>query len=383
MIRISDAENVLKTYYLDVINEQLNAEISPFYNAIAKTSENVFGKRARLAIAKNNMCAVRACSEDEDLPAPHANRYYYIEETLKNIYGKIEISDKAIRSSSDSSGSLVNILNAEMNGLIEGAKANLARMLYGNGNGVVTKIISKVSTYVLQVEDVKPYLLNNAIDIQLSSSTITTTVTKMDRKANTITVNTNLDSYTISGGELILISGVSGKELKGLAYIFDDTYCYGYNKASVPTFCPYVMEMSRSELSEDDLIKMVDEIEEYGGGKVNMILCSHNTRRLITKLFASSKHIVNSTDIQAGFTNIFVDTVPVYADVFCPEGRIYFLNTDDFILCQLCDWSWLENEDGRILTQVPGKAAFSATLVKYAELICRRPCGQGLIKLTD
>ena len=39
----------------------------------------------------------------------------------------------------------------------------------------------------------------------------------------------------------------------------------------------------------------------------------------------------------------------------------------------------LEDEDGKILKQVPGKAAYSATLVKYAELICKKPCAQGVI----
>lgn len=40
---------------------------------------------------------------------------------------------------------------------------------------------------------------------------------------------------------------------------------------------------------------------------------------------------------------------------------------------------WLEDEDGRILKQIRGKAAYSATLVKYAELICRKPCGQAML----
>ncbi|MDE6690379.1 MAG: hypothetical protein K2K04_00255, partial [Clostridia bacterium] len=61
--------------------------------------------------------------------------------------------------------------------------------------------------------------------------------------------------------------------------------------------------------------------------------------------------------------------------------RIYFINTDDFVLNQLCDWAWLEDEGGRILKQVAGKAAYSATLVKYAELVCKKPCGQGAIIL--
>ena len=39
----------------------------------------------------------------------------------------------------------------------------------------------------------------------------------------------------------------------------------------------------------------------------------------------------------------------------------------------------MEDEDGRILKQIPGKAAYGATLVKYAELVCRKPCGQAML----
>ena len=59
---------------------------------------------------------------------------------------------------------------------------------------------------------------------------------------------------------------------------------------------------------------------------------------------------------------------------------MYLLNTDDFRLHQLCDWQWLEGEDGKILKQIPGKPVYTATLVKYAELMCERPYGQGVLR---
>ena len=83
-----------------------------------------------------------------------------------------------------------------------------------------------------------------------------------------------------------------------------------------------------------------------------------------------------SIDARTGYGAVTVNDVPVYADKYCPDDRILFLNSDDFSLHQLCDWEWLEDEDGKILKQIPGKAAYSATLVKYAELICRKPYGR-------
>lgn len=40
---------------------------------------------------------------------------------------------------------------------------------------------------------------------------------------------------------------------------------------------------------------------------------------------------------------------------------------------------WLEGDDGRVLKQVANKPVYTATLVKYADLLCEKPMGQGLI----
>lgn len=40
---------------------------------------------------------------------------------------------------------------------------------------------------------------------------------------------------------------------------------------------------------------------------------------------------------------------------------------------------WIEDAAGGILKQESGSAAYSATLVKYADLMCERPIGQAKI----
>ena len=62
-----------------------------------------------------------------------------------------------------------------------------------------------------------------------------------------------------------------------------------------------------------------------------------------------------------------------------PDDTMYLLNTNHFKIHQLCDWQWLEGEDGKILKQVPGKPVYTATLVKYAELMCENPSAQGAL----
>lgn len=380
MITIANADAALKDYYLDAVNAQLSGEVSPFFNAIVKTGENVFGKDVKLAIAKGGMAGVVAGAEDGELPSPRSNRYYGVTLPLKNIYGTIEISDKALRASGNAAGSFVNLLNAEMEGLVAGAKANFARMLYGDGNGLICSVVSKKSDYVLAVNSAKSFFKGLKVKVK-TSSPFDAVVTAVDTENGQITLDTSCKDITFSGGEKICISGAEGNEIIGLAGIFDGTTLYGYTKSTDTYFKPYVKNCSASSLTESDLIDVIDGLEESGDGKVNMILCSHKIRKQIAKLMSSSRRIVNTAEIAAGYSSIVINDVPVYADKFCPDDRIYFVNTDDFVLNQLCDWAWLEDEGGRILKQVAGKAAYSATLVKYAELICKKPFAQGAIVL--
>ena len=37
---------------------------------------------------------------------------------------------------------------------------------------------------------------------------------------------------------------------------------------------------------------------------------------------------------------------------------------------------WLEGDDGKVLKQIAGKPLYTATLVKYCDLICQTPNGQ-------
>lgn len=81
-------------------------------------------------------------------------------------------------------------------------------------------------------------------------------------------------------------------------------------------------------------------------------------------------------NLDGGYKALSYAGVPFVADRFVADGTVYLLNSEDFKLHQLCDWRWLEGESGSVLHQIPGKASYSATLVKYADLLCARPMGQ-------
>ena len=378
MITIQNADAALKDYYLDAFTAQLDENISPFFSAIEKNTDNVAGKDVKLAVIRGNVNGIVAGSEDGDLPEPYKNRYVNITAPLKNIYGTIEISDKAMRASRESSGAFVNLVNAEMEGLVSSAKENFRRMLFGNGSGELCLIEEKISSSVVKVDFIKQYFVGMQVDICDDDKNIVAGgegvfITAVDK--NRLTVTFNSDSIELPGQGHIYIHGSNGAELTGLDALYYSAKIYGVKKEDEPYFETYNVDGS-APLTVKHITDIIDFMEENRNSKINMILCSYKTRRMIAALAEDSKRAVNTIDVHTGYGAITVNNIPVYAEKYCPDNRIFFVNTDDFELCQLCDWEWLEDESGKILKQVPGKAAYSATLVKYAELICRRPCGQ-------
>ena len=139
------------------------------------------------------------------------------------------------------------------------------------------------------------------------------------------------------------------------------------------------MKKEVGEISETAIQTAIDELEENTGSKVNFIVCSSGVKRAYQKHLATYKRNIDVMELNGGYKALSYNGIPVISDRFCPEGTMYLLNTDDFILHQLCDWKWLEGEDGRVLKQVANKPVYSATLVKYADLVCTRPCGQAML----
>lgn len=377
MITLANADKALKTYYLDAVASQLDA-ISPFYAAIDKHSTEVYGKEVKVAVVKPDNTRVVAGTEDGDLPAAGSNRYVNLTSTLKNIYGTIEISDKALRASQNSSGAFVDLLNAEMEGLISSAKVNFSRMLYGDGNGYVGTI-TKTSGSTLTVEPIGRVYEGMSVDIRSGSGILEDgedlTVASVDYANGTITLSSTPDD-TLTGSS-VYVHGAYGNEITGFRAIFGTGDIYGLTRSSESLLNP--VEFTLATLSESGIMENINYMEAFCNNRPNMILCSYKTKSAIGALLTGAKMQLDTAVLNGGYSAILFDGIPVVADRYCPDDSVYLINTDDFVLAQLCDWAWLEDEDGKILKQVPGKAAYSATLVKYAELICKRPCAQGVI----
>ena len=382
-VNLTNADSVLKSAYLDAITTQLNENVNPFLATIEKSSNDVYGKEVRKLSIYGMNGGVGAGTEDGELPDATGNNYTQMVTTLKNLYGVIEISDKAIRASENNAGAFVNLLNAEMEGLIRASSFNFGRMLFGDGSGIVSKVQGELEGY-LMVDNIQNFVEGMVIDFRDENGNIL----EEGRRVKMIDITNSLvmlhgepvNLTKTPVGSLVTAHGSYGHEITGLGSIFnlENETLYGLKRSEIPFINPYC-NFDVGEIDELTIQQALDSIEAISGKAVNFIICSWGVRRALQKLFSQNKRVIDTVELAGGYKAMSYNGIPIVVDRFCPKGTMYLLNTEDFALHQLCDWQWLADDQGKVLHQVPGKPVYTATLVKYADLICARPNGQGII----
>ncbi len=384
MVTISSAENALKTLYLGVLAEQLNVGVNPLLAKIGQTSADVWGKEVVKLAPYGVNGGVGSGTESGNLPGCAGNNYAQFKLTLKNFYGNIEISDKAIRASANSAGAFVNLLNSEMEGLLKSSKFNFGRMLYGDGSGLIATTVGNTSssTNVLTVDSVKNLMEGMVIDVYDTSDMIVSNLTgvriiSIDRAKKEITLSASASSV-LGEGYKIYVQNSKDNELTGLEAIFGTANLYGLDRNDYSFLNPYKVT-DTTGVSTEAIQAAIDSIEEVAGGTIDFIVSSYKVRRAYIEYLSLNRTNLDYMNLDGGFKALSYSGIPFVADRFVDDKTMYLLNTSDFKLHQLCDWRWIEGEGGTVLHQVANKAVYTATLVKYADLLCERPMGQAKI----
>lgn len=382
MVTISNADKALKTFYLGVLADQLNVGVNPFLAKIGQTGADVWGKEVKKLAPYGINGGIGSGEETDALPLSGGNNYAQFTLTLKNLYGKIEISDKAVRASQNSAGAFVNLLNAEMDGLLKASKFNFGRMLYGDGSGLLATTVANAGggNDRFTVDSIKALMEGMTIDVYNASDVKDNTlsgarIVAIDRDTKTVRISASA-SAPVGAGYKIYVQGSKNNEITGLEAVFGDgASIYGLNRADYSFLRPYVKNVS-GKVTSGAIQSAIDVIEEVSGGAVDFIVGSFDVRRQYVDFLSENRTNLDYMNLDGGYKALSYAGVPFVADRFVADGTMYLLNSEDFKLHQLCDWRWLEGENGSVLHQIPGKASYSATLVKYADLLCARPMGQ-------
>lgn len=382
MVTLQTADKALKTLYLGVVSDQLNTSVNPLFSKFEQTTSDVWGKEIRKLAPFGINGGIGAGTETGSLPTPAANNYAQFVLTLKNLYGTIEISDKAIRASSNSSGAFVNLLNAEMEGLLKASKFNFGRMLFGDGTGKLATVVS-VNANVVVFDNITNLIEGMVIDFVRNSTVVLAgrRIVSIDRSGKKITVDgAPIVVGMVAANDFATVQGSLNNELTGLGAIFSTSpTLYGLTRIENNWLTPHSYTATDGAVNDILIQKSIDALDEVAGSNADFIVCSAGVKRAYQDYLSTNRSNVDIMNLAGGYKAISYNGIPIVSDRFAPSGKMFILNTDEFHLHQLCDWRWLEGDNGMVIKQQANKPVFNATLVKYADLICDKPIGQAVI----
>lgn len=346
MVTLETAEKALKSVYLNVVADQLNVGVNPLLAKIEQTTGDVWGKEIIKLVPYGLNGGIGAGTETGELPSPAANNYDRFKLELKNLYGTIELSDKAIRASQSNTGAFVNLLNAEMEGLLKASKFNLGRMLYGDGSGVLATCKEQSSaSNVIALDSVRNVMEGMVVDVYSKTGSLYpdfkgVRITSVDRVNNTVTVSATATTK-IEEGDTVTVQGSKENELTGLGAIFSDKDLYGLSRAGRSWLSPKRYD-NVGAISTAKIQSAIDYIDEVAGSQIDFIVCSYDVRRAYLDYLALTRTNVDFMNLDGGFKALSYNGIPLVADRFVESGTMYLLNSKDFKLHQLCDWSLYE-----------------------------------------
>lgn len=380
-VTMETAEQALKIVYHGLLSQRLNTEVDPLYNMIKSTSENISGKEVRKAAPFGLNGGVGAGTETGPLPESAGQNFIQFVSGTKNMYGTIAISDKSILASGNSAGAFAQLLETEINGLMDASKFNLSRAMHGNGTGLLATCGVANATLVIPVDTVKFLMEGVMIDLYdknagaYIASGQKRRIKAVDRAGKKIVLDGSATVTTTANVE-IYVQGSRNLEITGLEQIFDnDGTLYGVDRTVHYWMNPY-MEAINGTISDVKIQKAIDEVNELTGSNIDYIAVSSGVRRAYYAYLESTKRNVNTMDMKGGFKAISYNGIPLVSNRFKKDGTMQLLDTKQFMFHQLCDWRWMEGTKGSILNQIAGTPLWSATLVKYAEMICDHPGAQ-------
>lgn len=373
------AEQALKNWYLSGMQYQLN-NATPILAEMEKDTESVAGGDIVMALRYGRQGGVGNRADDGDLPTPNARKTKQARWQTKNLFARIQISDKTIKASRSNRGAFVSLLEADLEDALTDAKDNLSRQVFGDGRGVLATCTAQTDVTTLTVSSVQFLAEGMIIDICSSAGVqevIGREILVVDDVANTIKISGA--AVTTDATDIITVSGSYGLELTGFGSVFTaDNTLYGINRANDKWFNPTIIPVA-GEISEVILQKAEDEADRKAGGKVGFYASSYGVRRAYQNLLLATKQIVDVMELKGGFKVLSYNGKPFTVDKYAPASTLFGLDMDSWRNYEMSDWNWLD-EDGAVLSRVSGKAVWEATLARYSDLGCNKP--RGNVKLT-
>lgn len=379
-INLADLEKVAREQVLPALDNQISKEPSPLLEKISKPALTSSKIDVITMVGINGGFGFGA--ETKDIPESGGQRYERFALPTADMYGTIEISNKALKLGLGDKG--VNLLFNETQGIKDSAVWNIGRSLFGNGKGVLCNVSALSSAgNTITVDSVKHLKEGMKVDFYAANAAVGSTpahtgkrILGIDRKNKKITIDGS--AITVAAG-FITVQGSYGREIFGLGAFFDSsvTSIYGVTKSGNSWLVPEEYEATNG-ITDTLLSKAVREAQNYRNSKIDMILCGDTAYDAYVDYMKESKtQITETQEFWGGVAGLYIvangrKIVLVHEQhvdddkmIGVDTTKLKFYKTPmDFI-----------SKDSGVFERMGNSSVFQAVLGFYGNLLCENPGG--------
>ena len=414
---LTTVDAILKEYYLGPVQEQLNNEVL-LLSRIEARSEDLVGKAAFVPLHTGRSSGIGAVGEDAALPAAGNQTYARAEYDLKYLYGRIRVTGPSMAKTKSDAGAFLQTLKGEMDGVRADLTKDLARQVYGTGDGVIGTGVPDATTatsHTITLDDWEPLkkgqlYVGQAINLFVASTGVAaaqtdfviSAVSIVDAATSTITVTSTSVALTavsyaitrngvVTEGKNRFNKNSRSNEVDGLRRVVNSftstsasaadgtlgTTAKSGSLGKIDAYTSTYWDNGRlfggtpgtPEALTIMRVQQAINTARQAGGMPTAIVTSLGVQREFYRLLQANQQFVapGGTDYASGFSTLTYNGMPVIADMDAPWGKMYILDESTIKVFSDQDWHFLDG-DGQTLRQVTGYDAYEAVMVRYMNL---------------
>lgn len=400
-----------KDYWTNVYVPLMNTD-TPLKSQFGKLENAMFTGRVWIFGVKSNVGGGAGnVGANKSLPAATAGQYNQGQANLVRTYVRMAIDGLAIEVTKKQQGSFRPALAEIMADRLAQHDLEVNRQLFCNGDGVLAKVAVGGASSVTQSLVLDYGAVNGGVGARhlyagdqiefmkadLATSIGKRTVIAVDQSANTVTVDSTIDT-TVGGGQHVVTratsdtNNIAAGEVNGLLASVKDSVTFQNIPATAATRWKSV-RLSNSgttrDLTDGLCMTMVETIRARSRLLPKLAVTRPGVVLKYSESFLPLRRIAGQdVQLKGGYKPITGiqfqgGVIPVMDDLDCPDSRIFFLNTDSFKMADLVGSEWAEL-DGAQFFRVQDKDAIEGYVRKYWQLITTQRNANGVIEdVTD
>lgn len=384
-IYIQEASEIFKEMYLPAMRNTVQTEASFLNSKIWANNKGYDGSDEIVTAMPIGVSggAGFGASYGEDAPRG-ANKMHRKYRTDPKEFGvTVELLDRLVRGGKGKEA-LIDYMATEIEGSTETGKWNMARVVWGNGKGVLANVKGAVTnSATIVVDEARNLLEGLLVDIYPSGDEVDSAPTYeevrilgIDFSDETSVKVTLSEKVTVASGAFITLQKSYGNEFTGVDALFDDEIdeIGKIKKNENPWIKPLVHDANNDVTFE--VIRKALRASDKRNGKIDVIACGSGAfDNFAQYLMATDQKLRENDALVGGFkTMSFLHgtrEIAIYEEPFVKSSEMIGVATEDIVpYVSELDYT-TEAPDAPAFARIPGKKVYQALLMSYGDIVYR------------